>query len=202
MPPPARPCAAPRWIPDRAAQNRSYLRRSSMPERTVEETVGEGNYVQIEEGLTDAMAHDEPAAACAATCASAAACAWPPAARWALRRCAWPTRRRPAGLLRLHAACGAVHRLRRLHAGLPDGAIRLEDRDGVRRTIITGTVVREQPLLACSECGGADADACAPGLRRHRLPDHMAALLDRRTLPPVRAPTGRSPRSGGKRRPR
>ena len=30
-----------------------------MPERTVEETVGEGNYVKIEEGLTDAMAHDE-----------------------------------------------------------------------------------------------------------------------------------------------
>ena len=39
------------------ADDRSHLRRSMMPERTVEETLGEGNYVKIEEGLTDAMAN-------------------------------------------------------------------------------------------------------------------------------------------------
>ena len=60
---------------------------------------------------------------------------------------------RPTRILRFHAGCGTVHRLRRLHAGLPTGAIHIEERDGVRGTIITGTVVREQPLLSCSECG-------------------------------------------------
>ena len=53
----------------------------------------------------------------------------------------------------------------------------LEDRDGVRRTIITGTVVREQRAqLHRMRC--TDADARAP--RMHpggRPPDHMAALL-------------------------
>ena len=41
------------------ADDRTHLRRAMMPERTVEEVLGEGNYVQIEEGLTDVMAHDE-----------------------------------------------------------------------------------------------------------------------------------------------
>jgi NADPH-dependent glutamate synthase beta subunit-like oxidoreductase/ferredoxin len=41
------------------ATDRSNLRRSMMPERTVEETVGEGNYLKIEEGLTDTMANNE-----------------------------------------------------------------------------------------------------------------------------------------------
>jgi ferredoxin len=48
---------------------------------------------------------------------------------------------RPAELC---IGCGACTQV------CPTGAIHLEDRDGVRRTIITGTVVREQPLLACS----------------------------------------------------
>ena len=41
------------------AGDRSHLHRAMMPERSVEEVLDEGNYVQIEEGLTDAMAHDE-----------------------------------------------------------------------------------------------------------------------------------------------
>ena len=41
------------------AHDRSHLRRALMPEKTVEETVGESNYVRLAEGLTDAMAHDE-----------------------------------------------------------------------------------------------------------------------------------------------
>ena len=41
------------------AHDRTYLPRAMMPERSVEEVLGEGNYVRIEEGLTDAMAHDE-----------------------------------------------------------------------------------------------------------------------------------------------
>ena len=49
----------------------------------------------------------------------------------------------------------------------------------MRRTIITGTVVKEQPLLTCSECG---APTQTPAHREYvhgRLPDHMAALLER-----------------------
>jgi ferredoxin len=43
-------------------------------------------------------------------------------------------------------------------------AIHIEERDGMRSTIITGTVVREQPLLSCSECGAPHGDARPPGL--------------------------------------
>ena len=50
-------------------------------------------------------------------------------------------------LAELCIGCGACTQVR------PTGAISIEDRDGVRRTIITGTVVAEQPLLTCSECG-------------------------------------------------
>jgi ferredoxin len=40
-------------------------------------------------------------------------------------------------------ACAAV---------CPTGAIRVEDKDGLRSTIITGTVVRTQPLQLCAAC--------------------------------------------------
>ena len=33
----------------------------------------------------------------------------------------------------------------------------MEDKGGIRRTIITGTVVREQELLTCEDCGDAFA---------------------------------------------
>jgi hypothetical protein len=55
--------------------------------------------------------------------------------------------------------------------------------DLVRRTIITGTVVREQPLLSCSECGAATQTPAHREFIRERLPDHMAALLDRERCP-------------------
>ena len=69
--------------------------------------------------------------------------------------------------------CGACTRV------CPTGAIRLEDAEGVRRTIITGTIVREQPLLTCSECGESTQTPAHREFVRHRLPDHMATLLDR-----------------------
>jgi ferredoxin len=81
---------------------------------------------------------------------------------------------RPAALC---IGCGACTQV------CPTGAIHIEDRDGVRRTIITGTVVREQPLLVCSECGAPTQTPAHREFVRQRLPDHMAALLDRELCP-------------------
>ena len=166
------------------ANDRTHLRRAAMPERSVEEVLGEGNYVRIEEGLSDTMAHDEArrclrcdvcigCGLCMATCSEMGV--------EALRMADTPAGRlayfdftRPAALC---IGCGACTQV------CPTGAIRIEDRDGVRRTIITGTVVREQPLLTCSECGAPTQTPAHREFVRHRLPDHMAALLDRELCP-------------------
>ena len=78
------------------ADDRSHLRRSMMPERSVEETLGEGNYVKIEEGLTDQMAQTEASDALGAIFASAADYAWLPAVKWVLKLSGWPIPK-PAG---------------------------------------------------------------------------------------------------------
>jgi ferredoxin len=166
------------------AHDRTHLRRAAMPERSVEEVLGEGNYVRIEEGLTDAMAHDEArrclrcdvcigCGLCMAACSEMGV--------EALRMADTPARRlayfdftRPATLC---IGCGACTQV------CPTGAIHIEDRDGVRRTIITGTVVKEQPLLVCSECGAPTQTPAHREFVRRRLPEHMAALLDRELCP-------------------
>ncbi|MCK7577582.1 MAG: hypothetical protein MZV65_18435 [Chromatiales bacterium] len=150
-----------------AADDRTHLRRALMPERSVEETARRGQLRQ-DRGGPDRRAWrtTRPAAACAATSASAAACAWPPAARWASRRCAWPTRRpagSPTSTSRGRPSCASAAAPARRSARRARSASRISD--GVRRTIITGTVVREQPLLACSRVRCADADTRAPGVR-------------------------------------
>ena len=162
------------------AADRSQLRRALMPERSAEQVLGEGNYVRIEEGLTDAMAHNE-ARRCL-RCDSCIGCGQCMAACSemgveALRmadtkagRLAYFDFIRPSELC---IGCGACTQV------CPTGAIRIEDKDGVRRTIITGTVVREQPLLVCSECGAPTQTPAHRDFIRNRLPDHMAALLDR-----------------------
>jgi formate hydrogenlyase subunit 6/NADH:ubiquinone oxidoreductase subunit I len=155
-----------------------------MPERSVEEVLGEGNYVRIEEGLTDAMAHDEArrclrcdvcigCGLCMAACSEMGV--------EALRMADTPAHRlayfdftRPAALC---IGCGACAQV------CPTGAIHIEDRDGVRRTIITGTIVREQPLLVCNKCGAPTQTPAHREFVRQRLPDHMAALLDRELCP-------------------
>ena len=166
------------------ADDRSHLRRAAMPERTVEETVGEGNYVRIEEGLTDAMAHDEARrclrcdvcigcglcmAACSEMGVEAIRMADTPAGRLAHYDYLRPGER--------CIGCGACTQV------CPTGAIHLEDQGGVRRTIITGTVVKEQPLLTCCECGTPTQTPAHRDFVRRRLPDHMVSHLDRELCP-------------------
>ena len=184
------------------ANDRTHLRRAAMPERSVEEVLGEGNYVRIEEGLSDTMAHDEArrclrcdvcigCGLCMATCSEMGV--------EALRMADTPAGRlayfdftRPAALC---IGCGACTQV------CPTGAIRIEDRDGVRRTIITGTVVREQPLLTCSECGAPTQTPAHREFVRHRLPDHMAALLDRELCPSCARQRADRPAVGTSQRP-
>lgn len=163
-----------------SAVDRSQLLRSLMPERSAEEVAGQGNYVQIEEGLTDAMVLNE-AHRCL-RCDSCIGCGQCMAACSemgieALRmedtkagRLAYFDFQRPADLC---IGCGACTQV------CPTGAIRLEDKDGMRRTIITGTVVCEQPLLKCSECGEPTQPQKHRDFIHDRMPDHMSALLDR-----------------------
>ncbi len=166
------------------ADDRTHLPRAVMPERRVEEVLGQGNYVQIEEGLSDAAARTEArrclrcdvcigCGLCMAACSEMGI--------EALRmgdttagRLAYFDFTRAADLC---IGCGACTQL------CPTGAIHLEDGDGVRRTIITGTVVCEQPLLSCSECGAPTQTPAHRDFIRRRLPDHMAALLDRELCP-------------------
>ena len=92
--------------------------------------------------------------------------------------------RRAAGLLRfqfdrriLCIGCGACTEV------CPTGAIHLEDSDGLRRTIITGTVVCEQPLLTCSECGAPTITSAHRKYIHDKLPVHMAPMLERELCP-------------------
>jgi ferredoxin len=169
-----------------------------MPERSVEEVLGEGNYVRIEEGLTDAMAHTEArrclrcddcigCGLCMAVCSEmgieALRMADTPAGRLA-----YFDFERPATLC---IGCGACTQV------CPTGAIRFEDRDGLRRLMITGTVVREQPLLTCCECGAPTRTAAHREFIGNRLPDHMRALLDRELCQSCARLRGDRPAAGG-----
>ncbi len=166
------------------ADDRTHLRRAMMPERTVEEVLGEGNYVQIEEGLTDAMAYDE-ARRCL-RCDICIGCGLCMAACSEMGIEALRMADTPAGRLayfdftraaKYCIGCGACTEV------CPTGAIHFEDQDGMRRTVITGTVVKEQPLLTCVECGAPTQTPAHREFVRQRLPDHMAVLLDRELCP-------------------
>jgi len=166
------------------ARQRSYGRRAMMPMRSAEEVTGEGNYVQIEEGLTDAMAQAEVrrclrcdvcigCGMCMAACSEMGIEALRMGDTGAGRLAYFDFTRAATMCI----GCGACTQV------CPTGAIKLEDVGGMRRTVITGTVVCEQPLLQYSD---AALPAQTPAHRdyiRKRLPPHMAAHLDREISP-------------------
>ena len=168
-----------------AARDRSYLHRAEMPEKDVEERLGNGNYVKIEQGLSDAMAHNE-ASRCLRcdVCIGCGLCqlACSEMGVEALRmadttagRLAYFDFTRPAELC---IGCGACAQV------CPTGAIRIEDADGVRRTIITGTVVREQPLVKCSSCGTQYQTVAHRRFVHDRMPSyHMGLHMERELCP-------------------
>jgi NADPH-dependent glutamate synthase beta subunit-like oxidoreductase/ferredoxin len=166
------------------AKQRTHQRRAAMPEKEVEEVLGLGNYVRIEEGLSDAAAQDEVRRCLRCdVCIGCGMCmvACSEMGVEALRmgdtgagRLAYFDFERAA---KMCIGCGACTQV------CPTGAIHLEDVNGLRRTVITGTVVCEQPLLTYLESG---IPAQTPAHReyiRKRLPPHMAAHLDREISP-------------------
>lgn len=63
----------------------------------------------------------------------------------------------------------------------PTGAIAIEDVDGRRDTVITGTIVKSQPLLACASCGQPFQSAAQRALVAARVgaqaEEHFGRLL-------------------------
>ncbi len=136
-----------------------------MPERSVEEVLGEGNYVQIEEGLTDAMAHDEARrclrcdicigcglcmAACSEMGVEALRMADTPAGRLA-----YFDFTRPAELC---IGCGACTQV------CPTGAIHIEDQGRGAAHDHHGNRRARTAAAGLQRMRCADADACAPGV--------------------------------------
>ncbi len=181
------------------AHERSHRRRATMPEKSVEEVLGEGNYVRIEEGLTDAMAQDEVrrclrcdvcigCGMCMAACSEMGIEALRMGDTNAGRLAYFDFTRAE----QLCIGCGACTQV------CPTGAIRIEDSDGMRRTIITGTVVCEQPLLIDAENGILAQTPAHREYIRKRLPPHMVAHLDRGISPSSARLRGDRPAVGEK----
>jgi ferredoxin len=60
----------------------------------------------------------------------------------------------------------------------PTGAIAIEDVDGMRRTVITGTVVKEQALLSCASCGRPFQSTAHRGIVAQRVGDRSRAHFE------------------------
>jgi NADPH-dependent glutamate synthase beta subunit-like oxidoreductase/NADH:ubiquinone oxidoreductase subunit F (NADH-binding)/formate hydrogenlyase subunit 6/NADH:ubiquinone oxidoreductase subunit I len=130
---------------------RSHLHRTLMPELEVEQREA---YRQVELGLSEAQA-DKEASRCLRCdiCMGCGLCqlvcseVGPEALHMeetAAGRLAFQDFERPGDRC---IGCGACAQV------CPTGAIAIEDVCGERRTVITGTAVKRQPLLTCRACG-------------------------------------------------
>ena len=178
-----------------SAADRTHLPRAVMPERSVEEVLGEGNYVQIEEGLTDTMARDEArrclrcdvcigCGLCMAACSEMGVDALRMADTTA-GRLAYFDFTRAADLC---IGCGACTQL------CPTGAIHLDDRDGHaahrhhRNHRLPTAAFDLQPMRSAHPDAQTPRLHPPPPARPHGGPPRS------RALPVLRPPASRPPR--------
>jgi|GEM_PF-321301 len=165
-----------------APAQRNSLRRPEMPEREVDDR--RGNFMHIELGLTDAMAHDEASRClrcdlcigcglCQLVCSEVGA--------EALRlkqtkadRLAFNDFTRPDTRC---IGCGACFQV------CPTGAIRIQDQGHTRSTIITGSEVQRLNLPPCKSCGAPTVTGPYLEALKHRVDPHAYEHLDRGLCP-------------------
>lgn len=164
------------------AEKRSSLRRADIPYVDVEDR--RGNFQHIELGLSDDMAYDEASRClrcdlcigcglCQLVCSEVGA--------EALRlndtkadRLAFNDFTRPSTRC---IGCGACHQV------CPTGAIKVEDDAFHRRTIITGTVVKDHELLHCSQCNEPYMPQVYLDHLKKRVGPATVAHVDRKLCP-------------------